>query len=1240
MKKSLFLIIVLVHLGGFIFAQEQIYSFEQLEKLSNEFTEISEPLLKEMRKSREQAFDIAFEKGWTIRKILPTGEIIALQGMDKAGMPIYYSTDFNTLAAATTSTNKLWPGGSTGLNLSGSSSFLEGRLAIWDGGSVLETHQEFSGRILLMESLVTYSGHATHVAGTMIAAGINPYAKGMAFGATRLKSWDFDEDGNEMQDAAAGLILSNHSYGRIAGWRNNTSRAGTQSDPSWEWYGNINVSATEDYNFGYYDSKAKLWDMISYYHPYYLIVKSAGNNRNTNGPAIGNPFWRFDALGNRELISSRPAGISNNDSYDIIATYGTAKNILTIGAVNPIDEGYKKPQDVVISAFSSWGPTDDGRIKPDLVANGVSVYSTSSGNNNSYSTSSGTSMSAPNTSGTLILLQEHFHLLNNRFMLSSTLRGLVCHTADDAGNIGPDYIFGWGLLNAEKAANVISSNGETSLIEELLLNSNQSVTRNVIASGKEPLIVTIAWIDPEAEPLPINVSVLNNRTPRLINDLYLRVQDGNETIFPWVLNLNNPGAPAIKGDNLVDNIEQVVINNPIPGKSYTITISHKGSGLVRGPQIFSLIATGIGGEELCISKATNSADSRIDRVELNTISNHTAAGCQTYRDFTTLSTNLQKGGQYNFRIQTGTCGNENPRIIKLYADWNSNGIFEAEELVAVSPVINTSGTFSGTMTVPGHVIIGATAVFRVVLTDTNNPENIIACGEYAKGETQDYLLIFDRARKDIGPVSIIGLENGTCSNPNQYLEIRIENFGKQLVVNFEIEAKIYEDGDLIKTLTGTYINALGPLSVGGFLFEDSFTTLPDKEYSIIIKTILPEDQNSDNDQIVHTFNTAVPVDSPEAQAFLCSRDNSVQLSAQADGFVYWYDSRSNGKLLATGSTASLAALPSSGKVFAASNYLSGNVGPANRYEAPWTGGGYSNFPGQTFFTTYVPLVIKSARLHVGNPGEITIYVEDFFNGEIAAVAKLIVSPTTDPVSGEDPGRVFPLNLNIEKPGTYRMLFTFGAGTTLFRANSQSSNPYPYSIPGVISFTQTNQTNSTGFYYYLYNMQIGTAGCASALIEVDIQSKPSPVVDLVATRRLENGQYILDAANPGSTYLWNTGATTQTIAPQNPGVYTVIVTNKWGCKTQGSINITVTGISNPENLNVRVYPNPSKNFLFIESPEPVLAELINLTGQKIFISDKFETKTKIQVNNLVPGIYILRVTEYETRKQATYKVIIQ
>ena len=215
-----------------------------------------------------------------------------------------------------------------------------------------------------------------------------------------------------------------------------------------------------------------------------------------------------------------------------------------MGAVNPIPGGYGSPSDVVFADFSSWGPSDDGRIKPDLVADGVNVLSSSSASNSSYEILSGTSMSSPATAGSAFLLQEYYYKLHNSFMRSATLKGLLIHTADEAGPAdGPDYQYGWGLIDMPKAASLITSNDSDQLIQENTLTSAAgSFSLPVIASGKGPLTVTISWTDP---PGPVDeVNILNNPARKLVNDLDLRVNGNGNTYMPWTLNRLNPGAPG------------------------------------------------------------------------------------------------------------------------------------------------------------------------------------------------------------------------------------------------------------------------------------------------------------------------------------------------------------------------------------------------------------------------------------------------------------------------------------------------------------------------------------------------------------------------------------------------------------------------------------------------------------------------------------------------------------------------
>jgi len=274
-----------------------------------------------------------------------------------------------------------------------------------------------------------------------------------------------------------------------------------------------------------------------------------------------------------------------------LPTKGNAKNILLVGAVNDVPN-YTQPSDVVMTTFSSWGPTDDGRIKPDVVGNGASLYSTDDGADDDYTTLSGTSMSSPNVTGTLALLQQHYQSTHSSSsMYAATLKGLVIHSANEAGQTaGPDYMFGWGLVNAEEAGRLISLDSYgNDVIDEQVLSNGSTYTRTINSNGTSPIKVTICWTDPAGTPVTSNY--LNNRTPMLVNDLDLKITKGGTTYYPWKLDPDNPANAATNlTENNVDNVEQVYIASPSQ-ESYTIEVSHDGT-LSGGSQAFSIIVSG------------------------------------------------------------------------------------------------------------------------------------------------------------------------------------------------------------------------------------------------------------------------------------------------------------------------------------------------------------------------------------------------------------------------------------------------------------------------------------------------------------------------------------------------------------------------------------------------------------------------------------------------------------------------
>lgn len=484
---------------------------------------------------------------------------VSLVGVED-GLPIFLATD-NAEAAITTGAIRLRAENPLGLNLEGNMM----RVGVWDGGKV--NHVEFDDRILSTEG-ANSDNHAIHVTGTIAASGINPDVRGMAPKA-KILSFDFNNAFSEMATLArpdqTTIILSNHSYGFVTGWDCTVNPC--------QWRGNPAISSLEDFRFGFYSNNTREWDRIANNAPYYTMVKSAGNDRSDRGASS----------------ASYPPDCNGGSGFDCIEEQAAAKNIITVGAVNPVlnyvDEG-----SVIMSTFSGWGPTDDGRIKPDLVADGVSLLSTTL--NNGYGKLSGTSMSSPNVTGSLTLLQElNRKLTGGNYLRSSTLKALAIHTARECGlNPGPDFSFGWGLLDVEAAARLlINKDNQNTYIDELVLKNGEAFNLALKPKANTKITITIAWNDPAGVPVGNSLDPSNLM---LRNDIDARILDGETVVqSPWVLNpeVSALGQPAFKGDNFRDNVEKIEFENP-EEKIYNLRVSHKGN-LINGSQIVSLVVS-------------------------------------------------------------------------------------------------------------------------------------------------------------------------------------------------------------------------------------------------------------------------------------------------------------------------------------------------------------------------------------------------------------------------------------------------------------------------------------------------------------------------------------------------------------------------------------------------------------------------------------------------------------------------
>lgn len=462
--------------------------------------------------------------------VLKNGQPVFLSGVDRDGNPVYDHDD-NFTAAITSGIDKIWRGST--FDLSG----CDIQIGHWEAGGVaLVGHREFGGRVSHAEAAEVTS-HATHTAGTMIGEGVSNGARGMAPCATIVSRRSNNDIAEMALFAADGGLLSNHSYSR----------------------GNPDGNIPE---YGQYNADSRELDELLFNAPYLSMSKSASNTRDD--------------------------GVNEDDrGYDILFTLATAKNPIVVGGVDDVPN-YTTPEAVRFYASSSWGPTDDWRIKPDLSANAVEVFSANNGANDAYDTKSGTSMSTPVVTGAVALLQEYYHNQNSVYMKAATVKALLLNTTRELGeHDGPDFQNGWGLLNAEKAANVIKDNTDGMGIRELNLVQGDTYTGTFQADGGTSFSLTIAWTDPAGT---ISVGA-DSQVPILVNDLDVRISGNGETYEPWVLTPNSTSdnftTAASKGDNFRDNVERIDIDL-LPAGTYTVTVTHKGT-LENGMQDFSMV---------------------------------------------------------------------------------------------------------------------------------------------------------------------------------------------------------------------------------------------------------------------------------------------------------------------------------------------------------------------------------------------------------------------------------------------------------------------------------------------------------------------------------------------------------------------------------------------------------------------------------------------------------------------------
>ncbi len=370
-----------------------------------------------------------------------------------------------------------------------------------DDGEVFD-HVDFHGRLFQEFVGPDRGNHGDGVAGIMSGAGNrDPRNRGMAAGSDL---YVLDYVSNFLDET---MSLHNNQNALVT-----------------------NSSYSDGCNAGYTNT-TRIVDQQCYDNPTLLHVFSAGNSNNQDCDYGAGSQWGNITGGHKQ-----------------------GKNV--IATANVTNRG-------LIVESSSRGPAFDGRIKPDLASNGFSHLSTD--DFHGYRPFGGTSGAAPGIAGVTAMLHQAYRETNNGEIANGALlKAIMLNTADDLGNKGPDFIFGWGTANAFRAALAVEQGNHE--LHEINQDESVSHTISVPAGAREVRIMTY-WADPEA-------SVFTDKA--LVNDIESSVvaPDGS-THLPWVL-LTNPipellALPAERGTDDLNNVEQVLIENPEAGE-YTLDL--------------------------------------------------------------------------------------------------------------------------------------------------------------------------------------------------------------------------------------------------------------------------------------------------------------------------------------------------------------------------------------------------------------------------------------------------------------------------------------------------------------------------------------------------------------------------------------------------------------------------------------------------------------------------------------------
>ena len=683
---------------------------------------------------------------------------------------------------------------------------------------VVGPHIDFQGRIDNSTASGSGGTHGDGVSGIMAGAGnLDPKMRGMASGSNL---YVVNYQSNFLDSQTVSLITS----------------------------GDVQITNSSYSNGcnGGYTSITQTVDNQTKDIPTLLHVFSAGNSNNNNcGYGAGNQWGNITG--------------GHKQGKNVIATANVYFDGSLVGS-------------------SSRGPAHDGRIKPDIAANGQNQNSTNE--NNTYQSFGGTSGAAPGIAGISAQLYEVYSDANSGALPQSALiKAAMLNTANEAGNIGPDYKFGWGIVNGLRAGLLLEDERYLSDISTQGTSNNHTIN---IPAGTTQARFMVYWSDPAASA---------GANPALVNDLDLIVTDPTAgTLLPWILdetpNATTLDLPATNGEDHLNNVEQVLINNPVAG-DYNIEIS--GFNVPVGPQEYFVVYEIIS-ENLTLTYPN--AGERFVPGETESI--HWDA-TNTLADFdleystdngaswNTITTVASDVTNYGWTVPNSVTGDALVRISSGGFSDMSDERFSIASLptnVEISQLCPTDATYawsavSGAESYDLYVLgttnmdlVGSSTTASITIPITN-PSDEIWAAVVARNDTEGWI-----SRRTIAIYHPGGLVN--CSLNNDLATISVDNSlsdfalvcaGTSDVIvratfrnsgidpqsNFEVSYQLDSNPAVQETFSGT----LGSGQQIAYEFAVPLTIVVSGNYTLTASINSSGDENSSNDSEVLEFYAAI-----------------------------------------------------------------------------------------------------------------------------------------------------------------------------------------------------------------------------------------------------------------------------------------------------------------------------------------------------------------------------------------------